>query len=203
VSVTGYAAYTDRHFYHDNGAAPAGLYKLIARADRSNWKTPEKNYYEPIRKEFEKLLSSKGTAHLEITANKVYGNKIKAEIPDDRDLIFNFLREAPPDILGFVKSDIGGINLSTDFVVIEVKDEILKLDHIYQARKYAELFHAEHTFLVSTREIPEELKRLSKVVTSLLDLPKNKLILSQFDTVNNKVVTWYEENPFDSSDWFL
>ncbi len=164
---------------------------------------PEKDYYEPIRIEFEKLLSAKGTAHLEITANKFYSNKIKAEIPHERNLIFNFLREAPPDILGFVKSGIVGITLSTDFVVIEVKDEILKLDHIYQVRKYAELFHAERAFLVSTKEIPEELKRLSKVVTSLLDLPRNKLILAQFDSITNKVVAWYEENPFDSSDWFL
>ncbi len=163
----------------------------------------EKDYYEPIKKEFERLLSPKGTAHLEITANKIYSNEIKAEIPGDRDLIFSFLREAPPDILGFVKSDIVGIELRTDFIVIEVKDEILKLDHIYQARKYAELFHAEHAFLVSTREIPEELKRLSKVVPSLLDLPRNNLILSQFDTINKKNVAWYEENPFNTSGWFL
>ena len=142
-------------------------------------------------------MSSNGTAHLEITANKVYSNKVKAEIPDDREIIFNFLREAPPDILGFVKSGILGIDLDTDFVVIEVKDEILKIDHIYQARKYAELFNAEHAFLISTKEIPEELKRLSKVVTSLLDLPNSKLVLAQFDARNSKVVDWYEENPFD------
>ncbi len=159
---------------------------------------PEKDYYEPIRKEFEKLLSSNGTAYLEITANKVYSNKIKAEIPYDRDLIFNFLKDAPPDILGFVKSGILGINLSTDFVVIEVKDEILKLDHIYQARKYAELFHAELAFLVSTMEIPEELKRLSKVITALLKLPKRNLVLVQFDPLTNKIVAWHEENPFES-----
>lgn len=159
---------------------------------------PEKDHYEPIKKEFERLLSSKGTVHLEITANKTYSNKIKAEIPDDREIIFNFLKEAPPDILGFVKSSMLGI---VNFVAIEVKDEVLKLEHIYQARKYAELFHAELAFLVTTKEIPEELKRLSKVVTSLLSLPTNRLILAQFDPSTSKVVAWHEENPFDS--WFL
>lgn len=44
----------------------------------------EKDHYEPIKKEFEKLLSSQGTVHLEITANKVYSNKLKAEIPEDK-----------------------------------------------------------------------------------------------------------------------
>lgn len=159
---------------------------------------PEKDYYEAIRKEFEKLLSAKGTVHLEITANKFYSNKIKAEIPDDRNLIFNFLKEAPPDISGFVKSGIAGINFSTDFVVIEVKDEILKLDHVYQTRKYAELFHAKLAFLVSTKELPEELKRLSKVVTPLLHLPNTNLVLAQFDPLTGKVVAWHKEDLFES-----
>lgn len=159
----------------------------------------EKDYYEPVKKEFERLF--KGKAHLEITANKRYSNKLKAAFHEEREIIFKFLKEAVPDILGFIKPTMLAefFETASDFVIIEIKSEILKLDDIYQARKYAELFNAQHAFLVSTEEIPDELKRLSKVVPSLLSLPTSKLILGQFDEKTNRVVDWFKENPFDMS----
>lgn len=153
----------------------------------------EKEYYEPIKKKFEELFKGKGEVHLEITANKKFSNKLKAQIPDYRHIIFYFLKEVAPDISGFIKTEYG-----TNFIVIEVKDEILKLDHVYQARKYAELFDAKFAFLVSTQEIPEEIKRLSKIVYPLLSLSVyEKLILVQFDKDTNNFVEWYPENPFE------
>lgn len=152
----------------------------------------EKKYYEPIRKEFEELFKDKGEISLEITANKKFSNKLKAQISHQREIIFYFLKEAAPDILGFRKRDCG-----IDFIVIEVKDEVIKLDHIFQTRKYAELFDAKFAFLVSTQEIPEEIKKLSKVVYPLLSLPAyKKLILVHFNKETNQFVDWFEENPF-------
>jgi hypothetical protein len=158
----------------------------------------EKDYYGPIKKEFERLFKDK--VHLEITANKVYSNKLKAAFPAEKEIVFKFLKEAAPDILGFIKPNVLAefFEASTDFVMIENKDEVLKLDYIYQARKYAELFDAKHAFLVSIEEIPEELKRLSKVVPSLLSLPTSKLVLVQFDAKTNRVADWFKENPFDT-----
>jgi hypothetical protein len=158
----------------------------------------EKDYYEPVKKEFERLFKNK--VHLEITANKVYSNKLKAAFHEEKEIIFKFLKEAVPDILGFIKPNVLDEFLETnrDFVMIEIKNEVLKLDDIYQAKKYAELFNAEHAFLVSTEEIPEELKRLSKVVHSLLSLPSSNLILVQFDEKINRVVEWFKENPFNT-----
>lgn len=157
----------------------------------------EKDYYEPVKKEFERLFKSK--VHLEITANKVYSNKLKAAFHEEKEIVFKFLKEAAPDILGFIKPNLLGefFETSRDFVMIEIKNEVLKLDDVYQARKYAELFNAQHAFLVSTEEIPEELKRLSKVVPSLLSLPSTKLVLGQFDEKTSRVVGWFKENPFE------
>lgn len=153
----------------------------------------EKSYYEPIKKEFENLFGSKGETYLEITANKTFSNKLKKEIPDHKNLIFYFLKQVAPDITGFIKRTYG-----TEFIVIDVKDEIIKIDHIYQVRKYAELFDARFAFLVSTQEIPEEIKKLSKIVYSLLSLPAcKKLIFVQFDKSQNKLIGWFEENPFE------
>lgn len=153
----------------------------------------EKDYYEAIKKYFEDLFNAKGETYLEITASKTFSNKLKKEIPDHRHIIFYFLKDVAPDILGFIKRDY-----RIEFIVVEVKDEVLKLDHIYQARKYAELFDAKFAFLISTQEIPEEIKKLSKIVYSLLLLPAyKKLVLAQFDKDTNKIVDWYEENPFE------
>ena len=51
--------------------------------------------------------------------------------------------------------------------------------------------------LVTTEEIPEELKRLSKIGYPLLSLPGyRKLTLVRFDEQQGQLVDWFEENPF-------
>jgi hypothetical protein len=104
-----------------------------------------------------------------------------------------FLDKVAPDITGFLK-----INSSCYFVIIEVKDDVIELDHIYQVKKYAELFGAKFAFLVSTDEIPVELKELSRVAFKMLSLPLyGKLILVQFDKDSGELIDWYVENPFN------
>ncbi|MBI3842487.1 MAG: hypothetical protein HY295_05025 [Thaumarchaeota archaeon] len=156
--------------------------------------TKEKDYYEPVKEAFERLFKEKGQVHLEITADKPFSNKLKSEITH-RDIIFYFLKEARPDITGFIKMG----TYSTRFIIVEIKDEAIKLDHIYQTRKYAELVGAEFVFLVSAEEIPDEIKKLAHVAFALLSLPYSykKLILCQFDKNSNQIIDWYEENPFE------
>lgn len=153
----------------------------------------EKDYYPGLKSRLEELLKSRFSEfHLEITATKTFSNKLKAKIPEHRNLIFHFLKEAPPDITGFIKEQY-----TTDFFVAEFKKKTLRLDDIYQARKYAELFEAKYALLITTEEIPEELKRLSKIVYSLLSLPGyRKLTLVRFDEQQEQFVDWFEENPF-------
>jgi hypothetical protein len=152
----------------------------------------EKELYDPIKQEFEKLFSQKGEVYLEITANSI-SNKIKAQIDKYRAIVFSFLKETKPDISGFFKKE-GSFPQN---IIIEVKDEPWKLDYIYQARRYAELFDARFAFLVSTQEIPEEIKQLSRVTYAMLSLPAyKKLILCHFDEKTKQIADWYEENPF-------
>jgi hypothetical protein len=153
----------------------------------------EKDYYPGLKNRLEELLKSRFSEfHLEITATRTFSNKLKAGIPQGRDLIFHFLKGASPDITGFIKEQY-----TTDFLVAEFKRKTLRLGDIYQARKYAELFDAKYALLITIEEIPEELKRLSRLVYSLLSLPGHRrLTLVRFDEQQEQFVDWFEKNPF-------
>src|SRR3989338_7282114 len=155
----------------------------------------ERDFYEPVKSWLDKILAEKfASRHLEVTANGVFSNTIQAQIDRHRDLIFAFLKkDAAPDLTGFVKKDAES---SKEFIVVEVKDEPIKLDDIYQTRKYAELFDARYALLVSTEEIPEEIIRLSKVVFSLLSLPAYKQLTLVHFGDNAKNIVWFPDNPF-------
>lgn len=158
----------------------------------------EKEYYEAIKTNLEQLLAVKSSRfHLEITADKKFSNELKAHIGQNRDIIFHFLKEAAPDITGFIEK-----SYSSDFIVVEIKRETVKLDDIYQTKKYQELFNAKFTFLVSVQPIPEEIKRLHKVAFSLLSGPSyhHMFALAHFNERTNEIVGWYPENPFEK-DW--
>ncbi len=118
----------------------------------------------PVKAKLEEILGAKfSNFRVEITADKRFSNELKAQVGMHRDIIFAFLKDAAPDMTGYVKGDY-----SSDFMVVEVKAEKTRLDDIYQTRKYADLFEAKYSLLVSTEEIPEEIKRLSRVVATLL-----------------------------------
>jgi hypothetical protein len=153
----------------------------------------EKDYYSLLKSKLDELLKSRfGDVYLEITA-KGFSNKLKAEIPDYRKLILLFLKEVFPDITGFIKEQY-----TTEWFIAEFKKEKLKLDDIYQARKYAELFDAKYALLVTTEEIPEELKTISKIALPLLSLcgGHSKLTLVRFDEQEGQFVDWFEADPF-------
>jgi len=154
----------------------------------------ERSYYESVRNWLEQVLKEKyASFHLEVTANRQFSNVLQSQIDPSRDLIFAFLKEAAPDITGFVKKDSASLR---EFVVVEVKTTPIKLDDIYQTRKYAELFDARYALLISTSEIPEKITRLSRVVIPLLMLPANKqLTLVRFGD-EGRAITWLPECPF-------
>jgi len=157
----------------------------------------EREYYPVIKAQLEDLLKTKITNfHLEITADKKFTNKLKAVIRPDRDIIFQFLKEASPDITGFIKGEY-----SADFVVVEFKREKIKLEDIYQTRKYKELFPAKLAFLVSLQPIPEEIKRLHKVTYALLGTGSSyeAFVLVYFNEENGEMGEWYPENPFEKN----
>lgn len=157
----------------------------------------EKEYYPMIKVKLEDLLKTRtANFYLEITANKKFSDNLKAEIREGRDIIYRFLREASPDITGFIKD-----KYSSDFIVVEFKREKIKLDDIYQTKKYRELFNAKFTFLISSEPIPTEIKRLDKALDyQLLKAGLHwtfTFVLVEFDKQEEKFVKWYPENPFE------
>lgn len=157
----------------------------------------EEQYYEIIKEKLGELFKERGVSvYLEITSRGVFSDRLKSRIPSGRDIIFLFLKKAAPDITGFIE----GSSLSR-FIVVEVKKEKIELDDIYQLRKYADLFDARFAFLVSLKPIPEEIKRLSKTVYTLLAGSSiyDAFVLAQFDEHNKQFVEWFKENPFSES----
>ncbi len=155
----------------------------------------EAAYYPVVKNWLEELLKQLFTDHhLEITASGKFSSMLKLQIPQHRDMIFTFLKGAAPDITGFVIKDH-----VLEFIVVEFKSGAIKLDDIYQTRKYAELFDAHYALLVSTEEIPAEIIRLSNVSPYLLAIPAyGKLTLVQLSK-EGKGTTWFPDLPFPKS----
>ena len=162
---------------------------MTAQKSQSEW-----SCCEAVKDWLERILKDKFSSyHIEVTARKRFSNVLQNQIDSSRDLIFAFLKEAAPDITGFVKKDSSS---PREFVVVEVKTTPIKLDDIYQAKKYAELFAAGYALLLSTAEIPAKIVRLSNVVFPLLALPVyKKLTLVRFEE-DGRRIEWFPEDPF-------
>ena len=162
----------------------------------------EEEYYPLIKTSMEEVLKTKTTdVYLEITASKKFSDRLKNEIQPERDIIFNFLKQAAPDIPGFIK-----VKNSSNFIVIEFKTAKLKLDDIYQAKKYRDLFGASYTFLISLEPIPEEIKRLNKALNDQLVQSGlsyfQTFVLCWFELKQKKFLELYPENPFEKEGYW-
>ncbi len=105
----------------------------------------EWSYYDAVKDWRERIPKEKFSSyHLEVSTHKQFGEVLQSQIDSTRDLIFAFLKEAAPDITGFVKKDSSS---PRKFIVVKVKTARLKLDDICQARKYAQLFNAGYALL--------------------------------------------------------
>jgi len=160
----------------------------------SGLKHGERAYYESVKTWLEQLLTPKTSIlHLEITADRSFSNVLQAEIDQHREIIFSFLKDARPDITGFFKAKADS---RREFIIVEIKPTPIKLDDIYQTRKYAELFDARYALLVSPFEVPQRLVRLARVVFPLLQLPAYKQVTLVQCADGAAQVDWFPEDPF-------
>lgn len=151
-------------------------------------------YSDPRLQIYARLNPPRENIHLEVTSEKSLSNLLKSKIRSGRDLIYFFLKNARPDITGFM-----GPESFPDFIVVEFKDNPLGLDDIYQLRKYADLLDAKYSLLISTDEIPVELKRLAEgVIPDLLSRAGGymRLTLVQYDPERHSFPEWLPEDPF-------
>lgn len=153
-------------------------------------------YHDPKRQAIARSKPPAETIYLEITADKGLSNQLKAKIGSGRELIYLFLKkDARPDLTGFIE-----IPPLVHFIAVEFKDETLTLDDIYQLKKYADLLDAKYSLLISTREIPEEIKRLRNAIPDLLSRSTgyNALTLVHYDSTNKSLLDWFPKDPFQS-----
>lgn len=180
--------------------------------------TEERDYYQPLKSALEahiratfrprksdplplqmiaELTVSSEKIYLEITADTSLSNTLKSKISHGRDLIYFFLKNARPDLTGFIE-----VEDTVDFIVVEFKDNTLNLDNVYQLKKYADLLDAKYSLLVSTDEIPVEVKRLRDVVPELLSRATGhrRLTLVHYNPVKQAFLEWFPEDPFRQGD---
>lgn len=155
----------------------------------------EQDLYKPVKVVLEKLLAGTGRSfHLEITATKGLTERLKGRIPDGKEIIFAFLKKRP-DLFGFLEGQY-----AHDLVTVEVKEGAIKLEDIYQAKLYKEVLGARCGFLITSKPIPEEVKRLCRstfdILHSAADSSHRFLAIGQFDKDKNEFVDWFEDNPF-------
>jgi len=169
----------------------------------------EKQLYEMVSESLRQRFVAKNyRCHLEVTAYGKFSELLKQAV--EHDIIFSFLKSKRdcPDVTGYVerhlrKDDVPPVRRNVlplvgyDFVTIEIKKEKIKLEHIYQAKRYADLFKAKYGFLLTTELIPEEIKRLS-YVSAILSISQGTLKIAQVDVVDGGIFdnTWFPDNPF-------
>lgn len=154
----------------------------------------ERDLYKPICEDLKKLFLDKfGGIHLEITHDGKFSNDLKAEF--DRDILFFFKQRLYPDLTGFIVKDS-----SKRFIVVEVKDRILKIQNIFQVKMYAEFFRARFCFLISSKPIPEELKRVLRERPHVgIGYVYELIFLAQYHREKKRILSysWFPKNPFD------
>jgi hypothetical protein len=158
----------------------------------------EADLYQPLKERLEGLLAAKVQGRpfrLEITARSGLSEKLKAKIPQGSEIIFAFLKKRP-DLVGFIETQY-----STDLITVEVKERLDKLDDLYQAKLYKEVFGARYGFLITAHSIPEEIKRLCRnsqdILHSMSDSIYRFLAIGQFDQDKGQFVDWFEADPFE------
>jgi hypothetical protein len=153
--------------------------------------------YEPVMSCLQSSFVAVGkSVHLEIAATKGLSEQVKRAIPKGNDIVFSFLRQHRPDIIGV----IDGENVLNPLIVAEVKAKSLTIDNIYQTKKYKEVLGARGGFLVTVQPIPEDLRRLCNqnwdIWCSVSDGPHKFLAICQFDMAARRFIDWFRDDPF-------
>ena len=133
----------------------------------------EEKLYEPIKNELERIFGrymekdkkqtyqrepppppEKRNVYLEITHKKI--SDILKRILDDDALYIQKVEGFYPDIMGFVRKEPSS---PKELITVEVKSIPIKIKHIERAKTYQDVFNATYGLLVSSKGIPEEIRR--------------------------------------------
>ncbi len=160
----------------------------------------ESALYQPILLLLQEHFAQVGfPADLEIAAITGASDKISQRISPGQEILFSFLPENKPDILGTLQD--------SRWISAEIKEGPLGLDHIYQAKRYKELFGARCAFLITAERIPARLRRLCIALPQILHASNDAysfFVLAEFkrdpsEPSNGAFVDWFPADPFANS----
>ncbi len=147
---------------------------MSSEKPKSKRKQEEEKLYLPIKNELEYIFeryvqkNEKQTyqsrplpspesrdVYFEITAKRHISDILKRQF-DDYTLYIMRVEGFYPDIMGFVCKDRSS---SKELVTVEVKSIPITIKHIERAKTYQYVFDATYGLVVSSKGIPEELRR--------------------------------------------
>jgi hypothetical protein len=146
---------------------------MSSEKTKSKRKQEEEKLYEPIKSQLERIFAQyvrkdkkqiyqreptpspeKRDVYLEIT-HKHISDILKRQF-DDEALYIMKVEGFYPDIMGFVRKEPSS---PKELITVEVKSIPIKIKHIERAKTYQDVFNATYGLLVSSKGIPEEIRR--------------------------------------------
>ncbi len=83
-----------------------------------------------------------------------------------------------------------------DFITVEIKREVVTIQHVYQAKMYGDLFRAKYALLISPEPIPEEIKRLHRQLSLLNRFMSGWKVYIGSWSESRESMSWFPESPF-------
>jgi len=141
----------------------------------------ENDLYKPINIFFkEKLADNLGVDIYIEETHRTISDKIKEQFPMIQEVanVYSY----KPDLIGIVN-----IKGKASLIIIEVKDDPLKLPDLYQAKRYSEIIGADYSFLLSPFNFTKEDHQL--LATDDMGHLKNYYLKSKNKIIRNKIIT--------------
>jgi len=142
-------------------------------SEKTKGKKEEEQLYEPIKSDLMRIFGQyvnkdkKQTyqrepspppeyqnVYLEVTAGKHISDILKRQFDNDALYIMR-VEGFYPDIMGFVRKEPS----DKELITVEVKSIPIAIKHIERAKTYQNVFNATYGLLVSSKGIPEEIRR--------------------------------------------
>jgi len=140
----------------------------------------EEALYQPIKDALNKVFSAFGECYLEISKTGI-SEEFKKEL-DNFAIFYIRIDRQYPDIAGFLQTEN-----AKEFITVEVKKRVSKMEDIFQAKRYAEVFNATYGFLIC-QSIDEEVKRFLKERPLICSRSRgNQIIIAQFEESSKNI----------------
>lgn len=157
--------------------------------------------FELVRNALEKNFSKLGENHLEITSDGIFSENLKRALDDSALHILRYERISP-DLTGFLRRKDSTYK---EIITVEIKSGEITAKDVAKAKLYADMLDAKFSILISTKPLPEELRRFIIKRFFISRYPREPIVIAQFDertselTVDRELYYGSLPEPFKSS----